>query len=51
MIRELVHVIADPDKQAIKRAQMIRTVVQLAQFAATLAILLINMYLLVKFGR
>jgi hypothetical protein len=48
MIHEIGHALVDPDKQTIKRAQMVRTVVQLAQFIVTLAILLINVYLLTK---
>jgi hypothetical protein len=42
MIRHLLNVLAEPDKQSIKRAQMIRTVLQVVQVVATLAILTIN---------
>lgn len=48
MIHELVHAITEPDKQTIKRAQMIRTVVQMGQFFATTVILVINVILLVR---
>lgn len=48
MIAELVHAIAEPDKQTIKRAQMIRTVVQMGQFLATTVILIINIILLMR---
>jgi hypothetical protein len=47
MISELIHVISDPDKQAIKRAQMIRTLLQVVQVCATLLILTIDMIVLV----